>query len=68
LIRAVHCAGPKTDLKSIYGAVIKAVNAFGKDFEIAPEKANVSLSWPLEGVGVSVIFPEGVGVSVISVI
>lgn len=36
-------AGPKADLKPIYDAVIKAVNGLGKDVEISPKKAYVSL-------------------------
>lgn len=36
-------AGPKTDLRPIYDAVIKAVSGFGKDIEISPKKAYVSL-------------------------
>ncbi len=36
-------AGPKADLKPIYDALIKAVNAFGKDVEVAPKKSYVSL-------------------------
>jgi predicted transport protein len=36
-------AGAKSDLKPIYDAVIKAVEKFGKDVEIAPKKAYVSL-------------------------
>lgn len=40
---AAQYAGPKADLKPIYDAVIKAVNAFGKDVEVAPKKSYVSL-------------------------
>jgi predicted transport protein len=36
-------AGDKADLKPIYDAVMKAVGKFGKDVEIAPKKAYVSL-------------------------
>ena len=36
-------AGPKAGLRPIYDAVIKAVEALGKDVEIAPKKAYVSL-------------------------
>lgn len=36
-------AGAKTDLLPIYNAVIKAVEKFGKDVEIAPKKTYVSL-------------------------
>jgi predicted transport protein len=36
-------SGPKSELKPIYDAVIKAVNALGKDLEISPKKAYVSL-------------------------
>jgi len=36
-------AGPKADLKPIYDALIKKVEAFGTDIEIAPKKAYVSL-------------------------
>ena len=40
---APQYAGPKADLKPIYDAVIAAVTKFGKDVEIAPKKAYVSL-------------------------
>lgn len=40
---AAQYAGPKADLKPIYDAVIKAINALGKDIEIAPKKTYVSL-------------------------
>ena len=40
---AAQYAGPKADLKPIYDKVIKAVNSFGKDVEIAPKKTYVSL-------------------------
>jgi hypothetical protein len=36
-------AGPKADLKPIYDRLIEAVNRFGKDVEIAPKNAYVSL-------------------------
>jgi predicted transport protein len=36
-------AGAKADLKPIYDTVIKAVEKFGKDVEIAPKKTYVSL-------------------------
>lgn len=36
-------AGAKADLKPIYDAIIKAVDAFGKDVEVAPKNAYVSL-------------------------
>lgn len=42
-LMAAQYAGPKADLKPIYDAVIRAVNALGKDIEIAPKKAYVSL-------------------------
>ncbi|WDI30418.1 DUF4287 domain-containing protein [Hyphococcus flavus] len=40
---AAQYAGPKSDLKPIYEALIKAVRAFGKDVEIAPKKTYVSI-------------------------
>jgi hypothetical protein len=40
---AAKYAGPKADLKPIYDQVIKAVQGFGKDVELAPKKAYVSL-------------------------
>jgi predicted transport protein len=36
-------AGPKEPLRPIYDALIKAVGRFGKDVEISPKKAYVSL-------------------------
>ena len=36
-------AGPKADLRPIYDALIAAVSKFGKDVEISPKKAYVSL-------------------------
>ncbi len=36
-------AGPKSDLKPVYNAVIKAAKALGPDVEIAPKKTYVSL-------------------------
>jgi len=36
-------SGPKSDLRPIYDALIKAISKFGKDVEIAPKKAYVSL-------------------------
>lgn len=36
-------AGPKSDLRPIYDALIKAVTKFGKDVEVAPKKSYVSL-------------------------
>ena len=36
-------SGAKADLRPIYDTLIKAVSAFGKDLEIAPKKAYVSL-------------------------
>lgn len=35
--------GPKSDLRPIYDAIIKVVEKFGKDVEVAPKKAYVSL-------------------------
>ncbi len=40
---AIQYAGPKADLKPIYDALIAKVTKFGKDVEIAPKKAYVSL-------------------------
>jgi hypothetical protein len=40
---AAQYAGTKADLKPIYDALIAAVSKFGKDVEIAPKKAYVSL-------------------------
>ena len=36
-------AGPKAELRSIYGALIKAISTFGNDVEVSPKKAYVSL-------------------------
>jgi len=36
-------AGPKAGLRPIYDALIKTVNGFGSDVEVAPKKAYVSL-------------------------
>lgn len=36
-------SGPKADLKPIYDALIKAISKFGKDVEVSPKKAYVSL-------------------------
>jgi hypothetical protein len=36
-------SGPKSDLRPIYDALIKAISKFGNDVEIAPKKAYVSL-------------------------
>jgi predicted transport protein len=36
-------SGAKSDLRPIYDAVLKLVNKFGKDVEVAPKKAYVSL-------------------------
>ena len=36
-------SGPKSDLRPIYDALIKAISKFGKDVEISPKKAYVSL-------------------------
>ncbi len=36
-------AGPKAELRPIYDALIKIVQSFGKDVEISPKKAYVSL-------------------------
>lgn len=35
--------GPKSDLRPVYEAIIKAIAKFGKDIEISPKKAYVSL-------------------------
>ena len=35
--------GARAELRPIYDAIVKAVNAFGKDVEIAPKKTYVSL-------------------------
>ena len=40
---AAQYAGPKSELKPIYDAVIKAVSGLGNDLEISPKKAYVSL-------------------------
>jgi len=40
---AAQYAGPKAPLKPIYDALVKEVLQFGKDVEIAPKKAYVSL-------------------------
>ena len=40
---ATQYAGPKADLKPIYDALIAKVSKFGKDVELAPKKAYVSL-------------------------
>src|SRR5439155_8372208 len=40
---AAQYAGAKAGLKPIYDAVIAAVQSFGKDVEISPKKAYVSL-------------------------
>lgn len=40
---AAQYSGPKADLKPIYNALIKAIGSLGKDVEIAPKKAYVSL-------------------------
>ncbi|GJL92391.1 DUF4287 domain-containing protein [Hyphococcus sp.] len=40
---AAQYAGPKSELKPIYDALIKAANALGKDVEISPKKTYVSL-------------------------
>jgi hypothetical protein len=40
---AAQLAGPKAAMKPLFEAVIKAAKALGKDVEIAPKKANVSL-------------------------
>jgi hypothetical protein len=40
---AQQYAGPKADLKPIYDTVVKAVQSFGDDVELAPKKAYVSL-------------------------
>ena len=42
LIEAQY-AGPKAELRPIYDAIMKGVASFGKDVEIAPKKAYVSL-------------------------
>ena len=40
---AQQYSGSKSELRPIYDALIKAVNKFGKDVEIAPKKTYVSL-------------------------
>jgi len=40
---AAQYSGPKAELRPIYDALLKAVANFGKDVEIAPKKAYVSL-------------------------
>lgn len=40
---AEQYAGAKADLKPIYDALIEKIQAFGKDVELAPKKAYVSL-------------------------
>ncbi len=40
---AAQYAGPKSDLKPVYDALIKAAKALGKDVEISPKKTYVSL-------------------------
>jgi hypothetical protein len=40
---AVQYAGPKADLKPIYDKLMKEIGKFGKDVEVAPKKAYVSL-------------------------
>ena len=40
---ATQYSGAKAELKPIYDALVKAVQSFGKDVEIAPQKAYVSL-------------------------
>lgn len=40
---AAQYAGPKAELRPIYDALAKAVARFGKDVELAPKKAYVSL-------------------------
>ena len=40
---AVQYAGPKAALRPIYDALVKAVQSFGKDVEVAPKKTYVSL-------------------------
>jgi len=40
---AAQYAGPKADLRPIYDSLIKMVSGFGKDVEVAPKKAYVSL-------------------------
>lgn len=40
---AQQYAGAKADLRPIYDAVVRTVESFGKDVEIAPKKTSVSL-------------------------
>lgn len=40
---AAQYQGPKADLRPVYDALIKAVQSFGKDVEVAPKKTYVSL-------------------------
>lgn len=40
---AAQYAGPKSELKPIYDALLKVVNQLGKDVEVSPKKAYVSL-------------------------
>lgn len=40
---AAQYGGAKADLKPIYDALMVAINKFGKDIEVAPKKAYVSL-------------------------
>jgi len=40
---AAQYAGPKSDLRPIYDALLVAINKLGKDVEVAPKKAYVSL-------------------------
>lgn len=40
---AAQYAGPKAAMKPLYDAIIKAVKGFGKDVDISPKKAYVSL-------------------------
>ena len=42
-LAAAQYSGPKAGLRPIYDALIEAVTKFGKDVEIAPKKAYVSL-------------------------
>lgn len=40
---AAQYAGPKAALRPVYDALVKRIEAFGKDLELAPKKAYVSL-------------------------
>lgn len=40
---AAQYSGKKADLRPIYDALVKAISKFGKDVELAPKKAYVSL-------------------------